>query len=44
MSSTGMLLKDRIKRSITQRGDEVFVRNEFAKFDSPLKSLVYFVS
>ena len=35
MSSTGMLLKDRIKRSITQRGDEVFVRNEFAKFGSP---------
>lgn len=35
MSSTGMPLKDRIKRSITQRGDEVFVRNEFAKFGSP---------
>ena len=35
MSSISMPLKDRIKRSITQRGDEVFVRNEFAKFGSP---------
>ena len=35
MSSTGMPLKDRIKRSITQRGDEVFLRTEFAKFGSP---------
>lgn len=35
MSSTSMPLKDRIKRSITQRGDEVFLRTEFAKFGSP---------
>lgn len=35
MSSTGMLLENRIKRSITQRGDEVFVRAEFARFGSP---------
>ena len=35
MSSIGMPLKDRIKRSITQRGDEVFLRTEFAKFGSP---------
>lgn len=35
MSSRGMPLKDRIKRSITQRGDDVFVRTEFAKFGSP---------
>ena len=35
MPSTAMPLKDRIKRSITQRGDEVFVRNEFTKFGSP---------
>lgn len=35
MASTGMLLENRIKRSITQRGDDVFVRSEFARFGSP---------
>ena len=37
MASTGMLLENRIKRSITQRGDDVFVRSEFARLakDTP---------
>lgn len=29
-----MSLENRIKRSITQRGDEVFVRSEFSRFGS----------
>lgn len=35
MASKGMLLEDRMKRSITQRCDDVFVRAEFARFGSP---------